>query len=84
MSSPLDALIGSAGNAATWAGGISPVKPVTDQSDHVNGGMSSSSGTNASAGTHAKSVMYWSAGIVIGTLILLWVTGGVGLRTARL
>lgn len=91
MSSALDAVVRNAGNAATWSGGISApvaptghVKPVTDQSDHVSGGMKGSGGTNAVAGDHAKSVMYYAAGIVLVALALLWLTGGLGLRSVRL
>lgn len=85
MSSPLDMLIGGGGNGpgnnAMWSGGISPVKPVTDQSDHVNGGMSSSAGTNAGSAT---TVLYTAAGIVLAALVLLWLLGGVAIKGASL
>lgn len=84
MSSPLDMLMGGVGNAATWAGGIAPVKPVTDQSDHYNGGAASSAGSNSVAPDAAKRVLHMAAGIVIVALVLLWLMGAFPLRSGRL
>lgn len=89
MPSPLDMLIGGGsngpGNNALWSGGISPVVPVTDQSQHIDGGSLKGSGnTNAAATASAKSIMYMSAVIVLGSIVLLWATGAVVIRSASL
>ena len=85
----LDALIGGGsngpGNNALWAGGIAPVKAVTDQSDHVTGGnLRGGSGTNATASVSAKRIMYMSAAIVLGAIVLLWLSGTIVIRGASL
>lgn len=73
------------GNNAMWSGGISPIKPVTDQSDHVSGGnLSGSGGSNSAAGAPAKTVLYTAAGIVLAALLLLWLLGGVVVKGASL
>ena len=80
----LDALIGGGGgtgNTSVWAGGISPMTPVTDQSQHYTG-AGSATGANAQAPVAAKAVMYISAGIVVGAIVLLWLLGGISLRSA--
>jgi hypothetical protein len=84
MSSALDQILksGSVGNSSGWQGGNSFVKPVTDQSDHVDGGTRGSNGTNASASAHATSVVYIMGAIVVGSLAALWLLGAFGLKSA--
>jgi hypothetical protein len=82
MSSPLDMIIGG-GNTAVWAGGIAPVKPITDQTDHYAGGAPSSSGTNASSTQYSRSVLHTAAMLVIAAVVILWVMGGMGFRSSK-
>jgi hypothetical protein len=85
VSSPLDALVGGMASPSTWSGGIAPTKSITDQSDHIDGGsLRSANGTNAASPDHARSVMFYAAAIVLGALALLWLSGGITLRSARL
>lgn len=73
------------GNNSMWSGGIAPVKPITDQSDHVDGGnLVSSNGTNASATPSARAIMYGSAIIVLSAITLLWLMGAIVVKGASL
>lgn len=75
---------GSVGDRAGWAGGASQPAPVPDLSPHVDGGQSSTSGTNAGASVSDQSTLYMSAFYVLAALAVLWILGALVFRKARL
>lgn len=70
----------SPGDMAIFAG-TQPTHPVTNLSPHVSGGNSNN---NAQASGDSKTTMYWSAGIVVTALVILWLSGALVFRGAIL
>lgn len=74
---------GSPGDASGWQGGLAqPTQAITDLSAHVDGGevgrfghpsASPVSGTGSVNG--AKATSHYAAGIVLASIIALWVLG---------
>lgn len=83
MFSPGDAIGGSRYGAAQFGAPVQPTSstPVTDLSMHV-GGLNSGT-ANSVSNSSDTACMYWSAGLVIGAIGLLWLLGGVVFSSAR-
>jgi hypothetical protein len=73
------------GDGSGWGGGVAqPTRPVTDLSAHVDGGTQLPSGGNATANAQSVKVMHVMAAIVLVALALLWLSGALVFRGARL
>lgn len=78
----MDALVG---DMSGWPGGTAQAtKPVTDLSPHVDGGPQGASGGNATANAQSVKVMHLMAAIVLIALAVLWLSGALVFRGARL
>lgn len=68
-----------AGDRSGWPGGVAtPTVPVTDLRPHVEGG------NDTSPNPDGRTTLYWSAGIVLAALLILWASGSLAFRGASL
>lgn len=61
-------------------GGAQAVKPVTNLSEHVDGGENPVSGAKAVTTADQDMVMYGGAAVIVGSIALLWFMGAIAFR----
>ena len=64
--------------------GAQPTMKKTDLSPHVDGGQTSTASARGNASPDAVKVLHIAAAYVLLALLLLWITGTLVLRGARL
>lgn len=75
------------GDLSGWSTGVAqPSAPVTDLSTHVDGStpVTGTAGSNAVASAQATKVLHASAAIVLVAIALLWLSGTLVFKGARL